>query len=288
MLIGLEFSGTFGGASGWTIETVRAVTLEAEDAGISFVLVPDAIADLHGDNGWPDATILLGWLAASTQRIGLIAATSTVGHQPYNLARRLGSLDMISHGRVGWCLTTANEVAEEAAFSGAIRLPDGNTAERIAEFVAVVDGLAQGWDADALVIDKTGGKFIDPAKMHMLDHQGPFFSVRGPLNVMRSPQDRPVIAMRARDIEGFASVADHADVVLSEEADTGSLSEKYVRILDASEYVSESFDRKPGAIVVRVGSLTEAEAVLATVPVGLRKPQCEGATLRQRLAGAAQ
>ena len=183
--------------------------------GLDFVIVPDLIAQGDGSGSWPDATILLGFLAASTQRISLIAATSTGGHQPYNLARRLASLDMISSGRIGWCLSTGQDVAEQAAFSGAIRMPDGNTPERVTEFIQVVEGLWHGWDAGALVIDKAGGRFIDPAKMHALEHQGVFFSVAGPLNVMRSPQDRPVLALRAKDADLLGSVAGLAASVAS-------------------------------------------------------------------------
>lgn len=289
MLIGLEFAGAFGNAPDWTIATVRAVTAKAEEAGISFLLVPDAIADLHGGNAWPDATILLGWLAASTQRIGLIALTSTVGHQPYNLARRLGSLDMLSHGRIGWCLTTVNEAAEEAAFSGTIRLPNGNTPDRIAEFVAVVEGLSHGWDADALVIDKTSGQFIDPAKMHMLDHQGTFFSVRGPLNIMRSPQDRPVLAVAAGDAKGLGTVADLADIVISDGMDLGHTARKAFRRIDAPSFLSQISEQDPTTadrLVITVHSAEEADAVLAALPTLPASDHTHFITLRQRLEGA--
>ncbi|TIX38011.1 MAG: LLM class flavin-dependent oxidoreductase, partial [Mesorhizobium sp.] len=63
------------------------------------------------------------------------------------------------------------------------------------EFFGIVQGLWRGWDADALLFDKAGGRFHDPQKMHLLDHKGEFFSVRGPLNVARSPQGTPVLVM---------------------------------------------------------------------------------------------
>jgi alkanesulfonate monooxygenase SsuD/methylene tetrahydromethanopterin reductase-like flavin-dependent oxidoreductase (luciferase family) len=287
MLFALEFTGAFGQAPGWTIEAVQAVAMEAEQADLDFVIIPDLIADDDGTGSWPDATILLGFLAASTQRIGLIAATSTGGHQPYNLARRLASLDMISHGRIGWCLSTEQDAAEQAAFSGAIRMPEGNTPDRIAEFARVVEGLWHGWDADAIVLDKIGGQFIDPSKMHTLHHQGAFFSVAGPLNVMRSPQDRPVFALRARDADLLENLAELADMIISDGARAPVADTRQVHSMDASVFLSQLSEHRSDLandLLVRVGSPGEAEKVLAMLPAKEVAP----ITLRQRLEGAAQ
>jgi alkanesulfonate monooxygenase SsuD/methylene tetrahydromethanopterin reductase-like flavin-dependent oxidoreductase (luciferase family) len=290
MLLGLELIGAFGQAPDWTIDTVQATVAKAEGAGLHFVIVPDLIA--HGDSqGWPDATILLGFLGASTRRIGLIAATSTGGHQPYNLARRLASLDMISHGRIAWFLSTGQDTAEQAAFSGAIRMPDGNTPVRIAEFVRVVEGLWHGWDADALVIDKEGGQFIDPAKMHALDHQGQFFSVAGPLNVMRSPQDRPVLALRARDAGMLGGVAELADMIISDDEGAPAADTRQVRSVSAARFISqlrENGSKPLTNTVVRVASPQEAEIVLTAPPAHLTRDSGHATTLRQRLEGAAR
>ncbi|MBE7184080.1 MAG: LLM class flavin-dependent oxidoreductase [Methylobacterium mesophilicum] len=194
----LALSGPFDTApDNWTPASLLEIARAAESAGILFLVLPDAIAASDGTGAWPDASLLAGWLAASTASIGFLVAASTVGHQPYNLARRIASLDMISGGRSGWLVRTEDEENESEAFSGAARLPEGNTPKRIGEFVSVVRGLWDGWDADALLFDQEQGRFLDPAKMHPLDHQGRHFSVQGPLNVMRSPQDRPVLATRA-------------------------------------------------------------------------------------------
>ncbi|TGV93843.1 LLM class flavin-dependent oxidoreductase, partial [Mesorhizobium sp. M2E.F.Ca.ET.154.01.1.1] len=85
------------------------------------------------------------------------------------------------------------------------------------EFIGIVRGLWQGWDAEALLFDKAAGRFHDPERMHLLDHRGEFFSVRGPLNVARSPQDAPVLVMSglAEADRGFAAGA--ADVVMLDE-----------------------------------------------------------------------
>lgn len=233
------------------LETVRA----AEQAGLLFVILPDRIAAAEGTGAWPDATLLAAWLAASTRTIGFLAATSTVGHQPYNLARRIASLDIISGGRTGW-LVRNDESNEKLAFSGAIRLPDGNSAERSAEFVSVVRGLWQSWDADALLFDRESGRFLDPCKMHVLNHQGLHFSVQGPLNVMRSPQDLPVLA-----VDGSTHDAD-PDLVIT-----------------PNTFTIRGSGSKPHTLLV-VESPAEAAGLLASLPNDSLAKQ---ATLRSRL-----
>ncbi len=44
------------------------------------------------------------------------------------------------------------------------------------EFVDVVRGLWDCWDDGAIVADRTTGRYIDPAKVRTLDHQGKYFS----------------------------------------------------------------------------------------------------------------
>ncbi|MCO6048968.1 LLM class flavin-dependent oxidoreductase [Mesorhizobium sp. RP14(2022)] len=234
------------------LETVRA----AEQAGLPFVILPDRIAAADGTGAWPDATLLAAWLAASTQTIGFLAATSAVGHQPYNLARRIASLDIISGGRTGWFVRNDDEANERAAFSGATRLPEGNSAERIAEFVSVVRGLWQSWDADALLLDRESGRFLDPSKMHVLNHQGPHFSVQGPLNVMRSPQDLPVLA-----VDGGTRDAE-ADLVIT-----------------PNTFTIRGSDSEPHTLLV-VENPAEAARLLASGPNDSPPKQ---ATLRSRL-----
>jgi len=287
MLIGLELGGDFGAAGDWTLEIIRAATSRAEAAAISFIMIPDAIAGLNGKAAWPDATILLGWLAASTTRIGLIAATATGGHQPYNLSRRLASLDQISGGRIGWCVTIADPADEAGAFSGSIRLPAGNTPERIAEFTQVVEGLWHSWDADALVLDKERGQFLDPAAMHTLDHNGPFFAVRGPLNVMRSQQDKPLLILHEAEVEALGPAAALADVILFGDQPPTASNATCLRRVDAAALANtiERADDNGDGLVVRVNTPAEADAVLEALAARLHPHPAHATTLRARIEG---
>lgn len=184
----------------WPLDSLLEVVRRADRAGVGLIVLPDSIAPAEGGEGWPDALILIGWLAPSTERIRLIARVSALGHQPYNLARRVASLDLISHGRAGWLVDRAAEGSEDAhaAFSGAFRLGEVDLDERQREFLSVVERLwMTSWEGDALVIDKRAGLFFRPESMHPIDHHGPHFSVRGPLNVMRSPRGAPDLLSEA-------------------------------------------------------------------------------------------
>ena len=193
---------------------ISAFVRKAEAAGVDMMVISDA-AD--GPSSSPfEATTLLAALATVTDRIGLVACASTLAHQPYNLARRFASLDIISHGRIGWNATLAQNPREAANFSRPEGFSDDDFRRRAEEFITIVRALWIGWDRDALLFDKAAGRFHDPEKMQLLNHAGEFFSVRGPLNIARSPQDAPVLVMSGLAEADFDLASGAADVVLVE------------------------------------------------------------------------
>src|ERR1700723_498488 len=126
---------------------------------------------------------LLPALAMVTQHIGLVTTASTTYNEPYHVARRFATLDLISNGRAGWNVV-ASWSDHEARNFGLETTPDYDTRyARSAEFVEVVKGLWNGWEDGALLLDKAGGRYFDEAKMHVLNHHRRFFKERGPLSV---------------------------------------------------------------------------------------------------------
>lgn len=87
--------------------------------------------------------------------------------------------------------------------------------ERAKEFVDVVTALWDSWEEGALLIDKASGEFADPDKVHAINHVGEHFSVRGPLNVHRSVQGRPVVVQAGSSTTGQAFAAQTAEVVFT-------------------------------------------------------------------------
>lgn len=160
-----------------------------------------------------DPLTLLPALAMVTRHIGLVTTASTTYNEPYHIARKFASLDLISHGRAGWNVVTSWSEAEAQNFNRARHVDYATRYERAREFVDVVKGLWDTWDADAFPHDKTSGQFYDESKMHVLNHQGKYFSVRGPLNVAPAPQRHPVIVQAGASHDGRELAAATADVV---------------------------------------------------------------------------
>jgi FMN-dependent oxidoreductase (nitrilotriacetate monooxygenase family) len=156
---------------------------------------------------------LLPALAVVTKSIGLVTTASTTYNEPYNIARKFATLDLISNGRAGWNVVTSWSEAEAKNFNREQHVDYDTRYARAAEFVEVVKGLWDSWEEDAFPFDKRSGRFLDEAKMHVLDHKGRFFSVRGPLNVAPSPQGHPIIVQAGASEQGRELAAATADLV---------------------------------------------------------------------------
>ena len=156
---------------------------------------------------------LLSALAGLTSRIGLVATASTSYNEPYHVARKFASLDHISKGRAGWNLVTSGQPTDAFNFSRDEHYEHGIRYGRAREFAQVVTGLWDSWDDDAFIRDKASGIFLDPAKVHRLDHRGEWFKVRGPLNVPRAPQGRPVIVQAGGSEDMIRVAAEFAEVI---------------------------------------------------------------------------
>ena len=156
---------------------------------------------------------LLSALAAVTERIGLIATVSTSYHEPFNVARKFASLDQISGGRAGWNLVTSATTAEAQNFNRDSQFAHADRYRRAAEFHDVVTGLWDSWEDDAFPRDKDSGIYLDTDKLHRIEHRGAHFQVKGPLNVARSPQGRPVVVQAGASEDGRDLAARTAEVI---------------------------------------------------------------------------
>jgi FMN-dependent oxidoreductase (nitrilotriacetate monooxygenase family) len=162
---------------------------------------------------------LLAALAPMTSHIGLVSTASTTYNEPYHVARKFASLDNISGGRAGWNIVTSWSEQEAWNFSRDTHLDYDTRYDRAQEFVDVVTGLWDSWEDDAFVHDKASGQFYDPAKLHVLNHRGRHFAVRGPLNAPRTPQGRPILVQAGAAEQGQEIAAANADVVYAAQVD---------------------------------------------------------------------
>ncbi|MGI9207192.1 MAG: NtaA/DmoA family FMN-dependent monooxygenase, partial [Rhodococcus sp. (in: high G+C Gram-positive bacteria)] len=166
------------------------------------------------DYGLEPITTLVA-MATVTTHLGLIATASTTYYEPYNLARLFSSLDHISGGRAGWnIVTTASDAA--AANFGLTDHPDVRQRyARAREFVDATVKLWDSWEDDAVVADKAAGVYADPDKIHRVDVEGEYISVRGPFNSARSPQGRPVLVQAGSSNDGRDFAANYAEAIFT-------------------------------------------------------------------------
>jgi len=205
---------------------------------------------------------LLSALAASTDRIGLVATASTTYDAPYHIARRFASLDHISGGRAGWnVVTTANP---DAALNFGLDsdMDHDERYRRAREFYDVVTGLWDSFADDAFVRDIEAGVYFNPERMHVLAHKGEHLSVRGPLNIARPVQGWPVVFQAGASEAGRQLAAETAEVVFAAgmtlEAGKAFYADIHRR-MRAIGRDDDSLKIMPGAFVVVGDTVEEAQ-----------------------------
>ena len=186
----------------------------ADSAAVNLAGSPDSRSRMGKVVKFEPMTILSA-LAAVTKHLGLVATSTTTFNEPYTLARQFASLDQISGGRAGWNLVTSNNEQDALNYSREAHPAHADRYERAIEFADIVNGLWDSWDEDAFIRDKESGVFFDPSKLHPLNHKGKHFQVRGPLNVARSPQGRPILVQAGASGTGRDVAARLAELVFT-------------------------------------------------------------------------
>ncbi|MGF6508946.1 LLM class flavin-dependent oxidoreductase [Paraburkholderia sp. 32] len=192
---------------------------------------------------------LLAALGATTSNIGLVATASTTYNEPFHVARKYASIDHISGGRAGWNVVTSWSDEEAQNFNRNENLAYEERYERADEFVDVVRSLWRSWEEDAFVRDKESGLFYHEDKLHVPNHKGKHFQVRGPLNSARTPQGEPIIVQAGASEAGRELAARCADVVYS--------NSHYLK--HAQDYYGDlkgrlaKYGREPGELLIMPG-----------------------------------
>jgi FMN-dependent oxidoreductase (nitrilotriacetate monooxygenase family) len=170
-----------------------------------------------------DPLPLVPLIAQATTHLGIVPTISTSFYPPFLLARLIATLDLMSKGRVGCNFVTST--AERAAqnFGLDVHLEHDLRYEMAEEFVDVVSQLWSSWDADAIVMDREAGVFVDHTKVRAIDFKGRFFSSRGPLNTARPPQGRPVLVQAGGSPQGKRFAAKHMDSVIAAVSTIGEM-----------------------------------------------------------------
>ncbi len=211
---------------------------------------------------WLEPITTIAAVAMATKRIGMIATASTTYTEPYNLARQFSSLDHISRGRVGWNIVTTWSHQAGSNYGGIGQVSHAERYERAEEYMQVVKGLWDSWTDDAVKDDRAGGLYADPASVRTIDHAGKYYQVKGPLNLPRSPQGRPVFVQAGSSDTGRKFAARHAEAVFTAHLEKATAKTFYADLkglLDAEGRNASQVLILPGLSPIIGSTVAEAE-----------------------------
>jgi alkanesulfonate monooxygenase SsuD/methylene tetrahydromethanopterin reductase-like flavin-dependent oxidoreductase (luciferase family) len=208
----------------------RDLVVEAERGLLDFATIEDSPAPpgsrVDRVRGRLDAVLIASRVAPHTEHIGFLP-TSVVTHtEPFHLSKAIATLDHVSSGRAGIRATVSTSSAEFAHF-GRRELPESLEPlfDEGADWVEVLRRLWDSWEDDAEIRDVATGRFIDREKLHHIDFEGEWFTVRGPSITPRPPQGQPVVGVLAHVPVAYRLAARQADVVFTTPREVGQISE---------------------------------------------------------------
>ncbi|MFJ7958724.1 NtaA/DmoA family FMN-dependent monooxygenase [Streptomyces sp. NPDC096319] len=208
--------------------------------------------------GRPESITVLNALAAVTDRLGLAATVNATFNEPYELARRLASLDHLSAGRAAWNVVTSSDAFTGENFRRGGYLDRADRYTRAAEFLGAVREL---WDSRT----PDGGR-------RPFAHSGPQFRIEGEFPVPRSPQGQPVVIQAGDSAEGREFAASAADVIFTRHSTLEAGREFYA---DVKGRLAR-YGRDPGDLKIMPGVtyvLGDTDADARERAAGIRRQQ---------------
>jgi long-chain alkane monooxygenase len=161
-----------------------------------------------------DPMLVISALALATERIGFGVTASVTYEHPYQLARKFGTLDHLTGGRVGWNIVTSYQDSAARNLGLGQQIPHDERYDRAEEFMDVVYKLWEGSIEDGAVrADAAANVFTDPARVHGIKHDGGTYQVPGPALVEPSPQRTPLLFQAGASSRGRAFAAKHAEAI---------------------------------------------------------------------------
>lgn len=211
------------------IEYWTTLARTAEQAGFDAVFLADVIGAYDVFRGGPETALREGLqipsndpllvvpaMAAVTEHLGFGVTFSTSYEPPFAFARRMSTLDHLTRGRVGWNVVTSYLPNAARNFGLADEIEHDHRYEIADEFMDVVYKLWEGsWDDDAVLADREGGVYTDPAKVRYVDHVGKHFRVAGPHLTSPSPQRTPLVVQATASRAGIDFAGRHAELVFT-------------------------------------------------------------------------
>jgi FMN-dependent oxidoreductase (nitrilotriacetate monooxygenase family) len=227
--------------------------------------------------GRPESFTILAALAAVTERIGLAATLTATYHEPYELARALGTLDHLSGGRAAWNLVTSMDAVSGGNFSRGAYLEYGDRYVRGQEMLESATQLWHSWRPGDVVADPVAGRFLARPDAGAFAYAGEQVDIEGRFTLPRPPQGRPVIIQAGDSDAGREFAAEHADGIFTRHGDLEGGRAFYADVKARLARYGRSHDELlilPGVTFVLGDTDAEAQEIAAYV----RREQVSGPT----------
>ncbi|MGW4965649.1 hypothetical protein ACWEPL_51235 [Nonomuraea sp. NPDC004186] len=240
-----------GGPALVSLSDAAVIAAVAEEVGVAAIRLIDGPDDSGAAGRALDPTVVGAYLAGLHGGVGYIAEVPTTRNAPYNLARRVLSLDRATGGRSGVALRAGggDEVSQATAPDPGATDP----ARRWTEYAHLLTRLWESFPRTALIGDQEAGIVVEDTRIRPIDHEGAFYRVAGPLDGPSSVQGRPVIVADLGTLDATA-VAESADVVVVDRE----------QVADADAALTEALRR--------AGRSRKDVALLGRVELGLKGP----------------
>ena len=161
-----------------------------------------------------DPSLLIPAMAHATEHLGFAFTGSVLAEHPFNFARRASTLDHLTNGRIAWNIVTSYlpSAAQNLGFDDLPRHDDRY--DRGDDYLEVLYKLWEGsWEDDAVVRNVASGVYADPAKVHRINHDGPYYKVPGPHLCEPSRQRTPLLFQAGSSDRGREFAARHAECI---------------------------------------------------------------------------
>lgn len=248
LLLGVEFAGTGLHPSSWRRNDSRAEDLftarywtdlvgSADRAGADFAFLPDDFGVTTAENtvrGRLEAVGIAARLSAVTTRIGLIPAATVTHTEPFHVAKAIQTVDHTTLGRAGWEVAVTEGAGPARLFGRKDAQDEASLWAEAHEAAEVAARLWDSWEDDAEIRDVDTGRFIDRDKLHYIDFEGEFFSVKGPSITPRSPQGQPLVAVTVTGDHSLGFATARADLVRIRAADPQAAADLAGRVRSAA------------------------------------------------------
>ncbi|MGU3500543.1 NtaA/DmoA family FMN-dependent monooxygenase [Mycobacterium sp. C31M] len=235
----------------------------AERGLLDAVFLADHLGDTDFDKPWHafEPFMLQTAIARATTHIGVVATLSATFYHPWDVARRVITLDIASGGRAAVNIVTSGDDTA-AALYGRTPLPDREFRYgRAEEVLLAVKQLWDSWEDGAWIADPVTGDLVDTSRVPTVDFDGEHVGFSAKFQFPRSVQGRPVIVQAGASPLGIELAAQHADAVFCA-ANTIPTAQAFYRNLKAR---AVAHGRNPDELLVLPGlnitlGSTESEA----------------------------